>query len=364
MKIQAAVADVNHKVSIQTVELDDPKPNEVLIKTIATGICHSDLAGRDGVLVPNPVVLGHEGAGIVEKVGSSVTSVKPGDHVVTSVSYCGHCKNCLSGHPMLCENLGRLNFINGTNYDGTHRIHSLNGKNLSTFFGQSSLATRIVSDEHSVTKVDPKANLKYMGPFACGLQTGAASVLQYLNPRFGSTIVVTGAGGVGLSAIMAAKITNASHIIAIDHNAERLQLAKELGATEIINTDQVNDVEKAVFKIVPGGVDYSLETTGYTPLVKSAVHVLHSAGTAIMIAIAGDVSFNINDDIMAPSKKIIGLTEGDAIPQLFIPKLVQFYEKGLFPFDKMVKFYKFKDVNKAIDDMTSGKTIKPIITFD
>lgn len=360
MQIKTAVTrSQGETIKIQDAILDNPKPNEVLVKIVASGICHTDAAGRDGGMTPYPVALGHEGAGIVEKVGESVSTVAPGDHVVLSFSYCGHCANCLSGHPANCYQLNELNF-GGHNYDGSHRIHDVDGSDISTFFGQSSFSTYSVVDEHGVTKVTDDVDINMLGPLGCGFQTGAGTVLNYLKPEFGSSIVIFGTGAVGLSAMMAAKILGADHIIAVDIHDNRLEIAKELGATETINSKNENAVT-AIRKILPAGVDYSIDTTGVSQVIKDSVSVVKPSGTNALLGIAGDVTYNIMGDIMAESKVVAGVIEGDAIPQLFIPKLIKYYQKGLFPFDKLIKFYDFKDINQAFADSADGSVIKPII---
>lgn len=363
MKINATIASQKGQpIEVETVELDAPKANEVLIKTVATGICHTDIAGRDMGMAPYPVALGHEGAGIVEKVGSGVLTVKPGDHVVVSFGYCGHCEHCLSGHPALCDHLNELCF-GGTNYDGTHRIHTIDGHNINTFFGQSSLADHIVADIHNVVKVDPTVDLKYLGPLGCGFQTGAGTVINGVKPEFGSSIVVAGAGGVGLAALMAAHLYNPFHLIILDRNDNKLALAKELGATDTINTSQVNDVAAAIKEIVPNGPDYAVDSTGYTPLIKSQLASLKPGGKLYLIGITGPLDLT-GMDIMGESKQVIGLIEGDAVPQLFINKLVSYYQQGKFPIDKLMKFYQFKDIKQAFNDFENGKVVKPVIIFD
>lgn len=360
MKIKTAVAQSQGaKIQIEEAVLDEPKANEVLVKIVASGICHTDAAGRDGGMTPYPVALGHEGAGIVERVGSSVTTVAPGDHVVLSVSYCGHCENCLTGHPANCIHLNELNF-GGHNFDGTHRIHGTDGQNISSFFGQSSFSTYAVADEHGVVKVTKDVDLNLLGPLGCGFQTGAGTVLNYLKPEFATDIVIFGTGAVGLSAIMAAKIAGCDHIIAVDIHDNRLALAKELGATETINSANV-DAVKAISAIIPVGADYSVDTTGVSAVIKQSVSIVKPSGINALLGIAGDVTYNIMNDIMAESKQVVGVIEGDAIPQLFIPKLIRFYQKGQFPFDRLVKFYEYADINQAFADSADGRVIKPIV---
>lgn len=363
MEIKAAVvAKQGAPIQVQTLQLDAPKANEVLIKTVATGICHTDIAGRDLGMSPYQVALGHEGAGIVEAVGSAVTTVAPGDHVVVSFGYCGHCANCLQGHPAKCVRLNELCF-GGANYDGTHRLHTPSGEAVSTFFGQSSLATHMVADEHNVVKVDAAVDLRYLGPLGCGFQTGAGTVINGVKPAFGSSMVVTGAGGVGLAAVMAANLYNLDHLVVIDRHDDKLALAKELGATDVINTAQVDDVEAALREIVPGGLDYAIDTIGYTPLIKDCLHALGTDGKLYLVGIAGPLDIS-GMEVMGESKQIIGLIEGDAMPQLFIPQMIKYFQKGKFPIDKLIKFYSFDQLAQAFADFEAGVVVKPVIIFE
>lgn len=265
LKIKAAVLhEQGGEFKFEEVELGEPKVDEVLIKIVASGICHTDAVARDLGLSPFPIVLGHEGAGIVEKVGSSVTTVQPGDHVVLTVAYCGHCENCLTGHPTTCVESTKLNF-GGKMADDTHRIHQ-NEQGVSTFFGQSSFGTYAVANKNNVVKVDRDVDLALLGPLGCGIQTGAGTILSYFKPEFGSTIAIYGAGAVGLSGIMAAKIAGCKTIIAVDLHENRLELAKELGATHVIN-GKTSDVVKEIKEITNGGTHYALETTGVPVVV-------------------------------------------------------------------------------------------------
>lgn len=239
----------------------------------------------------------------------------------------------------------------------------MTGDNISTFFGQSSLATHIVANEHNVTKVDPEVDLRYLGSMGCGFQTGAGTILNAVKPESASTLVITGAGGVGLAAVMAAHLYNPDHLIVIDRHDDKLAIAKELGATETINTAKVADVMAAIREIVPEGLDYAVDTIGYGPLITDLLHSLGTDGKLYLIGIAGKLDLT-GMDIMGESKQIIGLIEGDAIPQLFIPKLIKYFQKGLFPVDKLMKFYPFEQVSQAFDDFTNGRVIKPVITFE
>lgn len=362
MKIKAATLyKAKGDFIFEEVELQEPKANEVLIKIVASGVCHTDSVVREQFIpVPLPAVLGHEGAGIVEKVGANVTTVQPGDHVVLSFSSCGHCENCLSGHPSSCEHLNDFNF-GGIMNDGSKRIHK-HDIEFSTFFGQSSFATYAVSHERNVVKIDKDADLRLMAPLGCGIQTGSGTVLNKLRPEFGSTIAVYGAGAVGLSAIMAAKIVGCSTIIAIDIHDDRLELAKELGATHVINGSKVDTVAE-VRSITGRGTHYAVDSTGVPAVTRQALNGLRSMGTLAVVGATGDLTINVQEELMGEGKSMIGVIEGDAVPQTFIPKLVQFYKEGKFPFDKLINFYQFEELEKAFEDSKTGKTIKPVVVM-
>lgn len=362
MKIKGAlVEEKGGAVQWKELTLNAPKANEVLIKMVASGICHTDIGVQhQHIPAPLPIVLGHEGSGIIEDVGEGVTQFKKGDHVVISFSYCGHCKNCLEGHPAGCEQLFPLNF-GGTMADGTKRICCDNHE-VSTLFGQSSISTHVVSHVNNLVLVPKDVDLRLLGPMACGIQTGAGTILKKLKPSFGETVVVFGCGGVGLSAIMAATLTACSKIIAVDVHESRLELAKELGATHTIN-GRTTDVIAEIVKITEGGANYSIESTGVSQVVIQAVRCLSARGTVALLGVSDETTLHIHDDFIPPNRTMVGIVEGDVIPKLFIPQLIEYYQKGRFPFDKLVKFYKVSELDNAISDMLDGTTIKPIVVF-
>ncbi|WP_137596984.1 NAD(P)-dependent alcohol dehydrogenase [Paucilactobacillus kaifaensis] len=367
MKIKAVVAhEFNQPIAIEDVELDAPKNDEVLVKMVATGMCHADIIATKFQMVPLPAVLGHEGAGVVEEVGPGVNNISVGDHVVLTVASCGECDLCLSGHPAECRRVNELNF-GGAYQDGTKRLHQ--GKqDLSNYFGQASFATHAIVNKRSVVKVDPKLDLKWFGPLGCGFSTGAGAVLNVFKPGVGSSIAVFGTGAVGLAAIMAAKMINLDKIIAIDIHDNRLELAKELGATDVINSrklTEAGDIAEAIKKVTDGkGVNYSLDTTGIGMITHAAIKALDIMGTAGVIAATQELTFNFTADMLADNRRLIAITQGDSIPQLFIPKLIKAYQKGLFPFDRLVKFYPLSDINQAMEDSLAGSTIKPILMIE
>ena len=361
MLIKAAVTHCKGKnFKIEDVELALPKQNEVLVKIIATGVCHTDAVARDQIIpIPLPAVLGHEGAGIVEEIGSAVTSVKPGDHVVLSFSSCGSCENCLDAMPYVCRHFNDINF-GGVMNDGTTRSKQ-GDEVLYTFFAQSSFATYSIVNERSVVKVDKDVDIALLGPLGCGIQTGAGTVLNRLKPEFSSSIAIFGCGTVGLSAIMGSKIAGCHKIIAVGGTPSRLSLAKELGATHIVNRREVPDVVEEIKKITNGGVNYAVETTAVPSIVNQSLYSLRCHGTVAIVGATGDVTINIQNALMSEGKSMVGVIEGDSVPQLFIPKLVQYYKEGKFPIDKLVKFYELKDINQAFEDSHKSITIKPII---
>lgn len=362
MFIKSALVEEKGSIRLENVEISEPKANEVLVRMVGTGICHTDLSVSNQVVpTPLPIVLGHEGAGIIEKVGPGVTDFQEGDHVVVSFTFCGTCNTCTHGEPSSCENLGALNY-GGTMMDGTTRL-SIDETPVATFFGQSSLATYSVAHISNLVKVDKDVDLAILGPLACGIQTGAGTILNKLQPEFGTSLAVFGCGGVGLSGVMAANLLGCENIIAVDIDEDRLALAKELGATHTLNGKEV-DVVSEIHKITGNGAQYAFEATAVPAIVLQSIRCLAVGGTVAVVGVGGEASIHIHDDLVLPNRTIVGVTEGVSIPPVFIPKLISYYKKGKFPFDKLIKKYPFDQIQTAIEDMKSGKTIKPVVTFD
>src|SRR3954468_5552008 len=279
MKITAAVVDEKSApFELRELELEAPRSDEVLVRIVATGICQTDLHVRDQEYpVPLPAVLGHEGAGVVEAVGETVTSVGPGDHVILSYQACGHCRPCLQGRYSYCERAFEANF-GGARLDGSNSLRNGGGPEVhGHFFGQSSFATHSLATERNVVKVPRDVPLELLGPLGCGLQTGAGAVLNSLRVPAGASLAVLGSGAVGLAAIMAAKVASVHTIVAVDVNPRRLDLARELGASHALDPRDV-DLPDALAAIVPGGLDYVLEITARPQMLKTAVDVLAPLG--------------------------------------------------------------------------------------
>ena len=366
MKSRAAVAFAAGKpLEIVEVDLEGPRAGEVLIEIKATGVCHTDMVVRDQLYTTGmPMILGHEGAGIVEQIGTGVTTVAVGDHVVMTYMYCGLCSTCATGHPAHCENMGALNFAGGR-LDGSSSAQSNDGSALHDhFFGQSSFATHAIASELNVVKVRKDVPLELLGPLGCGIQTGAGAVLNAMQVKAGSSFVAFGAGAVGLAAIMAARVAGATTIVAVDVNPARLALALELGATHAINSRTSDPV--AEIRQLTGGADFTLECSGRPEVLRQAIDSVGTLGTCGIVGATREgteVAFNVND-VMIPGRRIMGIVQGDVVSRTFIPHLVELYRQGRFPFDKLVKFYPFEELNQAMADSESGVTIKPIVLFD
>ncbi len=350
------------QMNIEEVEVGDPQPDEILVEVVASGICHTDMVMRDqGLPIPQPVVLGHEGSGLVAAVGSNVTRFKVGDRVAMTFNSCGHCGSCDAQEPAYCHAFFPLNF-SGERLDGSTSIQQQDQKIHSHIFGQSSFATYAICNERNAVHVPDFMPLELAGPFGCGFQTGAGAVLKSLNVKSGSSVAIFGTGAVGLSAVMAAKLAGAASILAVDLHDGRLELAKELGASHSLNggTSGLFDVIQDQF---PGGFDYIVDTTASPKLVEQAAMCLAPRGVLGLVgAFAPDVSLNIDAAyFLSGGRSIKGIVEGSSFPQSFIPELMGYYGKGLFPVDKLVKYYDFSDINQAIADGESGKVIKPIV---
>ncbi|MCD7101341.1 NAD(P)-dependent alcohol dehydrogenase [Pseudoclavibacter sp. 13-3] len=366
MQVTAAVVPAQGApFEIEEIELDELRHNEVRVRMVATGICHTDALVRDAIYpTPLPAVLGHEGAGIVEAIGDSVTSVQPGDHVVLAAAYCGHCKRCRQGQMAYCENLFAADF-GGRRNDGTTAF-SKDGKPISShFFGQSSFATHTNVVEESVIKVDADLPLEHLGPLGCGLNTGAGTVLNELQPEIGSSLVVFGTGAVGDAAVMAAKVADCAIIVAVDIHDSRLELARELGATHTINSLTEN-VGERLSEITNGaGVDYVVDTTGRPELLRQAADSLGVRGTVALVGAAKpgtEATFEVGASLVKgwTFKTVV---QGSSVPQVFIPQLIQLWREGRFPMEKLMRDYSLADINKGFADSASGETIKPVIVF-
>lgn len=350
---------------VQEVELDDVRPGEVLVRMVAAGLCHTDLGVQHGgIPFALPGVLGHEGAGVVVEVGPGVTRVAPGDQVVLTYTSCGRCRHCRGGHPAYCLTWVPANLITGVRSDGRPTVTRAGSPIGGHFFGQSSFAAHALADERSVVKVDADAPLAVLAPLGCAVQTGFGTVWNVLSPRPGATLAVFGAGAVGLSAVMAAHRLPLSAVVAVDRVPARLELARELGATHVIDTG-TRQVAEALSEITEGeGLDHAIDATGVPALVREAVDALGVRGSCAVVGAppAGtEVSFEVQS--LLPGKRIVGVTIGDSEPETLIPQLVSLHRQGHLPLERLVRHYGFDQLNAAATDMAEGRTIKPVIIF-
>ena len=336
---------------LQELELGALREDEVLVRVAAAGICHTDLICRDQwIPVPLPAVLGHEGAGVVEAVGAAVTKVVVGDRVGMTFDSCGACPSCLRGKSSYCHAFFEHNFA-AARADGSTALRR-NGVGVHAhFFGQSSFATRSVARERNVVRLPDSIDLAVAAPFGCGIQTGAGAVLNSLAVPDGSSLAVFGTGTAG-----------ATTIVGVDVLPARLGLARELGATHVVHAGEREAVE-AVREATGGGVDFALETTGVASVLRQCVDATAPLGVTGVIgapAFGTEVSLDVNT-ILTGGRVVRGIVEGDSVPDVFLPRLVELYERGRFPVDRLMSFYDFDRIEQAAQDAESGRTIKAVL---
>lgn len=364
LSVTVAVATEKEKpFTIQEATLRPPQADEVLVKVVATGLCHTDLIVRDQFYpVPLPAVLGHEGAGIVEAVGPLVTGLAAGDRVVLAYGHCGACAQCVAGDPGYCATFFARNF-GGGDLEGNTALTATDGTRLHDhFFAQSSFATYALARENNAIKVADDVPLELLGPLGCGIQTGAGAVINSLQVGPGSSFVSLGAGAVGLSAVMAARVAGATTIVAVDVVPERLELARELGATHTVNSRET-DLTEGVRAATGGGARFALESTGRPEVLSAGIEALGPKGAIGVVgapALGTPAEFDVNN-LLLGGRTIRGIVEGDSIPSVFIPQLVDLYRQGRFPFDKLVKFYDLDQINEAAQDSSRGGPLKAIL---
>ncbi|MBT0566413.1 NAD(P)-dependent alcohol dehydrogenase [Williamsia sp. CHRR-6] len=362
MKTVAAVSTGAHTpFSIEDVDLDDPRPDELLIRIESVGICHTDLAIKSVWPEGVPIVLGHEGAGIVEQVGSDIDDVRVGERVVVSFSSCGRCEPCVRGLRNYCRNFQAAN-ASGKRLDGTATITEHGKPVAGAFFGQSSFAGYILTRRSNAVVVDPRCDLSLVASFGCGIQTGAGAVLNVLRPEEQSSLVVFGAGAVGMAAVMAAANLGVGQIIAVDVTESRRETALQVGATHALDGRDVQVVDK-LKEITAGGASHAFDTTGIPAVIRNAALSLGTLGTLVVVGTGPDLTVDAQD-LINGGKTIRGCIEGDANPQEFIPQLVQWQLEGKFPMEKLVRTFPFSKINEAIEASESGGVIKAVLTFD
>ncbi|MYD97781.1 MAG: Zn-dependent alcohol dehydrogenase [Gammaproteobacteria bacterium] len=357
----AVLREVNQPLVIEDVATGNPGPREVLLRTAAAGVCHSDLHFQNGSYpYPLPAVLGHESAGVVEAVGSEVHYVKPGDHVITCLSaFCGHCEYCLTGRMVLCNEpeLAR-------DLDEPPRL-STGGETINQFLHLSSFAEEMLIHEHALTKIRDDMPLDRAALIGCAVTTGVGAVIHTAGVEPGSTVAVIGCGGVGLSCINGAEIAGAGRIIAIDTVASKLELARQFGATDVVNAAEEDPVG-AVRELTGGGVHYSFEAIGLKTTTEQAFKMIKSGGTATVIGmIPVGTMVEIHGPEFLREKKLQGSSMGSNRFRVDMPRFVDFYLAGKLRLDDMISDrIRLEDVNDALSALETGEVARNVIVFD
>jgi S-(hydroxymethyl)glutathione dehydrogenase/alcohol dehydrogenase len=357
----AVLREVGKPLQIEDVQINKPGPREVLIRTVAAGVCHSDLHFIEGSYPhPLPAVLGHESAGVVEAVGSDVRTVKPGDHVITCLSaFCGHCEFCLTGHMSLCVSPD-------TKRDAKDEPRLLqNGNPMPQFLNLSSFAEQMLIHEHACVAINKDMPLDRAALIGCSVTTGVGAVIHTSNVRPGETVAVIGCGGVGLSAINGAAIAGAGRIIAIDMHPGKENMAKAFGATDFVNASETDPV-KEVLELTKGGVHHSFEAIGLGKTAEQAFNMLRRGGTANVIGmIPVGQTVTLMGAAFLGEKRIQGSLMGSNRFPVDMPRLVDFYMQGKLKLDDMIsRRLKLEQINDAFDEMKKGGIARSVITFD
>jgi aryl-alcohol dehydrogenase len=363
MKTRAAVVESQGQpFTMAEVDLDEPREDEVLVRMVATGLCHTDITM--GQFLPAemfPNVFGHEGAGVVEAVGPQVHGLEPGDHVVMSFRSCRDCAKCQAGLVGYCDQTLLLNYM-GMRMDGSTSLQRDGSPIFGNFFGQSSLAAHALAYADNCVKVDPELDLTLLAPYGCGFQTGAGTVLNVLKPGRDDSLVVYGVGAVGLAAIAAAAAEGLESIIAVDPLASRREVAKRFGATSVDPTGVESMVDR-VKELTGGGAAYAIDTTAIPAVVKQAQQSLAPRGTLVALGLGAEEYVLDAIDLLQGGKTVRSSIEGDSDPQEMVPRLIEMRAAGTFPMDDLVTTYPADQINQAVADVTSGAVVKPVLVW-
>ncbi|MFE4857124.1 NAD(P)-dependent alcohol dehydrogenase [Streptomyces sp. NPDC056670] len=345
---------------VEDLWLNGPGPGEALVEISGTGFCHTDLLPRtDRLDIALPLVAGHEGAGTVVATGPATRGVTVGDHVVMSFDSCGTCRACIAARPAGCATFFSRN-LTGRRPDNGPTARDAAGEEVSTrWFGQSSFASHAVVPAHLLVPVPHSLPLELLGPLGCGFQTGAGAIINSLAVRPGSSVVVAGAGAVGLAAVMAARAVGATTVVAIDVLPGRLRTAQDLGATHTLGGRSA-DLTDQILEITDGGADHAVDTTGHPAVITNLLRSLHSCGTCGLVGVQqGDLT--IDPLLLASGRTVKGIIEGDAVPRLFLPRLIALWQQGLFPFDRLIRTYPLHEIDRAERDAANGEVVKPVL---
>ena len=361
----AAVVDAPHAPFVlRELELLSPRPDEVVIELEACGMCHADLLAQAGSIpFPLPGVLGHEGVGRVVEIGATVSDLSVGSRVVMSFTSCGRCPACVRGAPAYCQTWPVLNLVGGGRGDGSSSLRCGEHPIHSHFFGQSSFSRFITTAARAAVPVPDDLPASVLAPLGCGVQTGVSAATNVLRPDPGDRVAVFGAGAVGLSAIMGLRMTAASQVIAIDVHPGRLALAQELGATHLVDAGKEDSREMIASLTGGAGVNGVIETSGNPRALETAIKVLASTGTCVVVGVPSRGEPGTFDviDLVARGLRIVGTNQGDANPRVVIPQLIELYRLGRLPIERIVQTFEFGSINDASAASLDGSVIKPVL---
>ena len=363
--MRTTVAIVNKQGAdfcLEEVELEGPRADEVLVRIVATGLCHTDIHLK-GFLPAEmfPNVFGHEGAGVVEEIGADVTGIAVGDHVVLSFRSCRTCANCLRGLVGYCESSLVLNYL-GLRLDGSTTYRRDGSPVFGSFFGQSSLSQHAIAYADNCVVVDKALDLTRVAPYGCGFQTGAGTVLNVLAPTSEDSLVVYGAGAVGLAALAAARHLGTGTLVAVDPIASRREAAERFGAVSLDPTEV--PVVDRVRELTGGGASYAIDTTAVSDVVRQAQQSLRTCGTLVALGLGAEEYGLDAIDLLQSGKTVRSSVEGDSDPQLMVPRLIAMNAAGEFPVDDLVTTYPFAAINDAVRDAGAGTVVKPVLVWE
>ncbi|MFE3542633.1 NAD(P)-dependent alcohol dehydrogenase [Nocardia sp. NPDC059177] len=347
--------------TVEPVEIDEPRAGEILVRVVAAGICHTDLVSRRAGAADRPILLGHEGAGVVAAVGPEVRTVQPGDHVVLTFRHCGACVNCAAGRPAYCVRATALNQFGRRAHEGP-RVRLGDTPVLDGFFGQSSFAGYALTTEDNTIVVDPAVDLALAAPFGCGFQTGAGAVLNVLRPGAGDRLVVYGAGAVGMAGLLAARTVDDVRVVVVETSPARRELALELGAEAALDPAE-GPTAARVRELTDGGATHVLDTTGIAEVLGDAVTAMTVGGTAVAVGLGRGTPPIDVADLVLHGKTMRGCIEGDSVPATFIPQLLALQASGRFPAERLVARYPHTAIDTALADQRAGRVVKPVLTW-
>lgn len=363
--VRAAVVDrPGEAFAMRSLELDAPRDDEILVRIVAAGLCHTDVVAQQGAFgTLGPAVFGHEGAGIVEATGAAIEGFAPGDRVAISFRSCGTCAQCGQGYASYCRTMPQLNYAGGRP-DGSTTLRDGDILVASNFFGQSSFASHALTYARNLVRLPDDFPIELAGPLGCGVQTGVGAILRSLDCVPGSSVLIAGGGAVGLSAVMGAAIRGCGRIVVIEPHAERRRLAIEFGATVAI--DPADPLADALLAAAPEGFDYALDTTGRQDVLSAIFASLTPRGLVGLVGVAAPGSLlpaEINT-LMTFGHRVMGIIEGDSDPATAIPELIEYYRAGQLPIDRMVSTYPLSSINEAVRDHHDGACIKAVLIPD